>query len=130
MLDEVTTAIATGAAGNIIAYMLNGQVDALRAQIVRIFQHGSEQERSLALHTVEDDVVALTQKKASESDVTGRWTGLLLSYLTAHPEAYGDIKAFASGPVVNKTTSIGSQHNHGSGPFIGGDNYGDMTFKS
>ena len=29
MLDEVVTAIATGAAGNVIAYMLNGRVDAL-----------------------------------------------------------------------------------------------------
>ena len=110
--------------------MLNGQVDVLRAQIIRIFRHGTEQERSLALHTVEDDVAALTQKKASESDITGQWRGLLLSYLASHPEAYEDIKAFASGSVVNKVTSIGSQHNHGSGPFIGGDNYGDMTFRS
>ena len=29
-------AVATGAAGNIIAYMLNGQVDALRGQVARI----------------------------------------------------------------------------------------------
>jgi hypothetical protein len=129
MLDEVATAIATGAAGNIIAYMLNGQVDALRAQVVRIFRHGTEQERYVALRTLEDDTVALTQKRTSETDVTGRWISLLLSYLTAHPKARGDIKAFASAPVV-KTMNIGSQHNHGSGPFIGGDNYGNMTFKS
>lgn len=129
MLDEVAAAIATGAAGNIIAYMLNGQVDALRAQVVRIFRHGTEQERSMVLHTLEDDTVALTQKTASETDLTGRWTGLLLSYLAAHPEACGDIKAFASGSVANRTMNIGSQHNHGSGPFVGGDNYGNMTFR-
>ena len=46
VLDEVATAIATGAAGNIIAYMLNGRVDALRLQVSRIFRHGTEQERS------------------------------------------------------------------------------------
>jgi hypothetical protein len=33
MLDDVATAIATGAAGNIVAYMLNDQVDALRARV-------------------------------------------------------------------------------------------------
>src|ERR1700728_180903 len=102
MLDEVATAIATGAAGNIIAYMLNGQVDALRAQVVRIFRHGTEQERSMLFHTLEGDAVALTQRTASETDLTGRWTGLLFSYLAAHPEACGDIKAFASSPVANK----------------------------
>jgi hypothetical protein len=129
MLDEVAIAIATGAAGNIVAYMLNGRVDALRAQVARIFRHGTEQERSAALRTLKEDAVALTQQGASKTDVTGRWTSLLLSYLAAHPEAQGEIKAFASAPIINKTMNIGSQHNHGSGPFIGGDNYGDMTFR-
>ena len=129
MLDEVATAIATGAAGNIIAYMFNGRVDALRVQLARIFRHGTEQERSTALRTLEDDAVALTQHEASKADLTGRWTSFLLAYLTAHPEARGDIEAFASAPVINKTMNIGSQHNHGPGPFIGGDNYGNMTFE-
>lgn len=60
MLDEVAIAVATGAAGNIIAYMLNGQVDALRGQVARIFRHGTEPERSAALRTLEDNTVALT----------------------------------------------------------------------
>lgn len=128
MLDEVATAVATGAAGNIIAYMLNGRVDALRARVARIFRHGTEQERSTVLRTLKEDAVALTQQGASKTHVTERWISLLLSYLDAHPEARGDIEALASAPIINKTMNIGSQHNHGSGPFIGGDNYGDMTF--
>jgi hypothetical protein len=129
MLDEVATAIATGAAGNIIAYMLNGRVDALRVQVARMFRHGTEQEQALVLRTLEDDAAALTQQGASKTALTGRWISLLLSYLTAHPEARGDIAAFASSPVVNKTMNIGSQHNHGSGTFIGGDSYGNLNFK-
>ena len=129
MLDEVTIAIASGAAGNIVAYMFYGRVDALRVRFARIFRHGTEQEQAAALHTLEDNAVALTQREVPQADLTGRWTSFLLSYLTAHPEARGDIEAFASAPVVNKTMNIGSQHNHGSGTFIGGDNYGDMTFK-
>jgi hypothetical protein len=129
MLDEVVTAIATGAAGNIIAYMLNGRVDALRAQVARMFRHGTEQERSVILRTLEADAVTLTKQRVSEADLTGRWTSLLLSYLTVHPEAREDIEAFASTQVINKTMNIASQHNYGSGPFIGGDNYGTMNFK-
>ena len=82
------------------------------------------------LRALEKDAVALTQQGASKTDVTGRWSSLLLSYLSAHPEARGDIEAFAYAPVISKTTNIGSQHNHGSGPFIGGDNYGNMTFQA
>lgn len=130
MLDEVATAIATGAASNIIAYMLNGRVDVLRVQIAQIFRHGSEQERARALSALEDDAAALTQPGTSETALAVRWGSLLLSYLTAHPEARGDIEAFASSPVLNKTMNIGSQQNHGSGTFIGGDNYGDINSKS
>lgn len=130
MHDEVATAIATGAAGNVIAYMLNGRVDALRAQVTRMFRHGSEQEQALALRTLEDDAAALTQQGASKTALAERWMSLLLSYLTAHPEARGDIEAFASTAAANKTMNIGSQRNSGSGTFIGGDNFGDINFKS
>jgi hypothetical protein len=129
VLDEVTIAIATGAAGNIVAYMFNGRVDALRGQVARIFRHGAVQEQSAVLRTLEDDAAALTQQEVSKTDLTGQWTSLLLSYLTAHPEARGDIEAFASAAVINRTLNIGSQHNYGSGTFIGGDNYGNMTFE-
>jgi hypothetical protein len=128
MLDEVAMAIATGAAGNMIAYILSNRIDALRAQVTRMFRHGTEQERSAALRTLEDDAVALTQQRASETDLARRWSHLLLSYLTAHPEAREDIEAFAASPVVNKTMNVGSQNHYGSGPFIGGDNYGNMSF--
>lgn len=128
MLDEVVVQIATGAAGNIIAFALQGRVDALRVQVARLFRHGTEQEQSVVLRTLEDDTFALTQRGESTTDLTARWTGLLLSYLSAHPEARGDVEVFASASVIKKTMNIGVQHNHGSGPFIGGDNYGNMTF--
>ena len=127
MLDAVTTAVATGAAGNIVAYMLTGRVHALRAQIAHIFRHGTERERSAALSAVEDDVVALEQRDESKANVTGRWTSILVAYLAAHPEALRDVETFASASVVNKTMNVNSQHNYGSGVFIGGDNYGSLT---
>src|SRR5262249_6780818 len=100
----------------------------LRALLARMFRHGTEQQRSAVLRTLDDDAVALIQQKVSEADLTERWTSLLRAYLTAHPEARGDIEAFASAPVIIKTMNIGSQHNHGSGSFIGGDNYGNISY--
>ncbi len=126
MLDDIAIAISTGAAGNIVAYMLNGQVDALRTQIGKIFRHGTEQERAAALRAVEDDAVALTQRKTSEAELTRQWGNSLLSYLTAHPKARGDIESFASSRVTHKTVIIGSQTFHGSSSF-GGDNNGTIT---
>ena len=130
MLDEVAIAISTGAAGNIVAYMLNGQVDRLREQVARIFRHSTEQERSAALRALEDHAVSLAEQKVSKADLTRQWSNSLLSYLTAHPEALGDIESFASSPVAGKTVNIGSQNNTGSGLFIGRDNNGTININA
>jgi hypothetical protein len=130
MLDEVTTAIATGAAGNIIAHLLDGQLDALRAQVARIFRHGTGQEQTAALQALETDAVALAGRTIARSDLTERWACLLLSHLSAHPGAREDIEAFALTAGTNEPMNVGSQNNYGTGPFIGRDNYGSMTFNS
>jgi len=128
MIEDIAMAISTGAAGNIVAYMLNGRVDALRAQVTKMFRHGTEQERSAALRALEGDTAALTQKEASEAEVTQQWRDFLLSYLTAHPEAQEDIASFASAPTARKSVVIGSQTFYGSGSF-GGDNNGTINIK-
>jgi hypothetical protein len=38
MHDEVAMAIATGAAGNAVAYTLTGRVDARRAHLAQVFR--------------------------------------------------------------------------------------------
>jgi hypothetical protein len=126
MLDPEMTAIITGAAGNLAAYMLNGQVDAVRSWVRRIFRRGDE-DQSTALRVVEDDAIALAQGTASEVDVRARWGVLLTAYLAEHPEILAEIEAIANpAPTVAETTNIGQQHNYGSGTFIGRDNYGDI----
>jgi hypothetical protein len=129
VIDEVTTTIATGAAGNIVAYMLSGQVDFLREQIKKMFRHGTEHERTEAIHALEGDALALAQHEVSKPDLAGRWTSLMLRYLAAHPEARSDIEALASRPASGKIVTIGSQNNYGGGAFIGGDNYGGITIR-
>lgn len=130
MLDDIAIAISTGAAGNMVAYMFNGQIDALRDHVARMFRHGTEQERTTALRTLEDDAVTVAQQAISGADLTRQWSNTLLSYLNAHPEARRDIQSFASSPVTNRTTSIGSLNHYGSGPQIAGDCHGNMTFNN
>src|ERR1700722_971701 len=111
MLEDIAIVISTEAAGNIVAYMLNGRVDALRAQIGKIFRHGTEEERAAALRSVEDDTAALIQRKTSETELTQQWGNSLLSYLTAHPEPRGNIKSLACSPFIKKPTTMGSSNN-------------------
>ncbi|MFG1777129.1 hypothetical protein ACGFIG_11965 [Micromonospora sp. NPDC049048] len=127
MLDEATAAIVVGAAGNIVAYMLNGRADALRDWVSKVFRDRSADEASASLRALEKDSLALVQGAASESDVKARWTVLLASLLAKHPELRGEVNMMAAAPVANGTINVGSQHNHGAGTFIGGNIYGGIN---
>lgn len=126
MLDQVAIAIATGAAGNVIAYMLNGRVDALRAQVTHLFRRDSEQERAIVLQRLDDDVLALAKQTRSDAELTARWAAMFATLLETGHGAREELSNFAAAPVPGKTVHIGSQHNHGSGVFIGGDNHGGI----
>jgi hypothetical protein len=126
VLDPTTTAIITGAAGNIVAYMLNGRVDALRAWVGRIFRHGAEAERSQALSAIDQDLSDLRSMTRSEAELTAQWKALLATYVTEHPDATSDIRAMPAMSAPGKSVNIGHQNNFGSGTFIGGDNYGGI----
>ncbi|GHF51501.1 hypothetical protein GO001_12445 [Streptomyces sp. NRRL B-1677] len=129
MLDEAAIAVATGAAGNIVAYLAQGRADALRTRLSAIFRRGTVQQQSNALRTLDEDAAALAQHTGNQADITARWTGFLTAFLAACPDARADIEALASSaPTSTRSINIGSQHNHGSGTFIGGDNHGGVTF--
>jgi hypothetical protein len=127
VFDEATTAIIIGAAGNIVAYMLNGPADALRTWVSKVFRAGAADQSPAPLRALEEDSLSLAQGTASEFDVKTRWTILLTSLLAAHPELRNEIDMMATTPVLGGTINVGSQHNHGTGTFIGGNNYGGIN---
>jgi hypothetical protein len=128
MIEDAAMAVSTGAAGNIVAYLLNGRVDALRNHVVSIFRHGSDVEQSHALQALERDAVALVENDATRASLINQWRDLILSYFIAHPEAREEIESFAFLDTVG-TTKIKSMKHAGTGPQIVGPNFGNMTFQ-
>ncbi|MEV5950371.1 hypothetical protein [Streptomyces sp. NPDC051993] len=126
MLDATAIAVATGAASNVVAYLLQGRVDAVRTRIAAVFHRATPDQQAEALRVLGEDAAGLSQQTITQAEVTARWTGLLTAVLAAHPDAREDIEALASTPPATKTVNIGSQHNHGPGTFIGGDHHGDI----
>ncbi|MER7662815.1 hypothetical protein [Streptomyces sp. NPDC096193] len=126
MLDEAAIAVATGAASSVIAYLAQGRLDAVRARIAAIFRHGGASSEAEAVQALVDTSSALSQQRINQAEATARWAGLLTAALAAHSETRPDIEALASAAPPNKTVNIGSQHNYGSGTFVGGDNHGSI----
>ncbi|WP_141713974.1 hypothetical protein [Micromonospora inyonensis] len=118
--------IITGAAGSLVAYSLNGQVDAVRGWVGKIFKAGSKEEQSLSLRSVESDAIALSRGQANEADVKARWAILLASHVAEHPEALQVINDLASRSSESGAMVIGVQRNEGSGIFIGRDMSGNI----
>lgn len=126
VFDEATAAIITGATGNIVAYMLNGHLDALRARVSRIFRAAGEGQESASVRALGQDSAALASGAATESDIRAKWSVLLASLLAAHPELRTEVDALATAAVPASVVNLGSQNNYGSGPFIAGHNFGSI----
>ncbi|WP_406208657.1 hypothetical protein [Streptomyces decoyicus] len=123
-------AVSTGAASGVLSYLLQGQVDALRTRISTIFHHRSTpQEETAALQLLEEHAAALAQREVTQRAITDTWTELLAAFLAARPDARSDIEQLKTA-APTKAVNIGSQHNHGSGAFIGSDHYGDININT
>ena len=126
MIEETAAAIATGAAGNIVAYMLNNKVDALREWSALVFRRGTAHERTEVLSALDQDAADLSEARTTEAEVLTRWIQVLTSYLTTHPEAAADIGSLAAGRSSSRISVVGSQTNSGPGTFIAGNSYGGV----
>lgn len=130
MYEEAVMAVSTGAASGVLSHLLEGQADALRTRITAIFRRGGNpQDEAAALQVLDEHAAALARHEITERIVTDTWTDLLAAVLNAHPSAQADIEELRT-MVPTKTVSIGSQHNHGSGAFIGNNHYGDININT
>ncbi|MDC2958549.1 hypothetical protein PO587_29305 [Streptomyces gilvifuscus] len=130
MYEEAVMAVSTGAASGVLSYLLQGQADALRTRISSIFRRGdSPHEETAALQVLNEQVAALARHEITGRTITDTWTKLLGAFLQAHPDARADVEELKR-TAPTKTVNVGSQHNHGSGAFIGSDHYGDININT
>ncbi|WP_410812811.1 hypothetical protein [Micromonospora sp. 067-2] len=120
-------AVITGAAGNIVAYMINGEVDTLQAWAKRIFRPSRGSDEPAQVRAITNDCAALAEDGMSELEVKIRWKAILETYLAEHPEILPEIEALASSaPSRAGEMYVGTQRNE-SGVFVGRDNYGQIS---
>lgn len=128
MIDAAALAIATGAASNVVAYLLQGHADAIRNRIAAIFRHGTEEEQITARDVLDEHSAALADRRFDEQNASAQWSALLSAFLATHPSAWSEIEALKASPLtLTNTVNIGAQHNHGDGTFINGNHHGDIT---
>ncbi len=127
MIDQIAIATATAAAGNVIAYMLNGHIDVLRGKIAQLFQRNNDEDETAILEQLDADALALSRRKLTKAELKAKWSAMFTALLASNPETCDELGAFANTPVENKSVNVGSQHNHGLGTFIAGDNHGDIN---
>ncbi|MEU7488800.1 hypothetical protein [Streptomyces sp. NPDC042319] len=130
MYEEVVMAVSTGAASGVLSYLLQGQADSLRSRISAVFRRGGNpQEEAGALQMLDEHATALARHEIAEHTVMEAWTELLAAFLDAHPSARAEIDQLRT-TAPTKAIHIGSQHNHGSGAFIGNDHYGNININT
>jgi hypothetical protein len=124
MFDDATVAIATGAAGNMVAYLLSGQVDAARRWVARIFRQASKEGRIEAQKALDRDAASLGERSLTEAEAKSRWAMRIGGELSIHPNIRTDVAALAVVGAGAHSVHIESHHNEGSAPYVAGNNTG------
>lgn len=128
VLDDAAIAITTGAAGNVVAYMLSGRADAAREWMGRIFRHAPTEEQAAIEQAVGEDVATLATRPASADEILIRWAARLGAELKAHPDVRGEMAAPDALGSSGRPMQIISQVNH-DGIFIAGNHKGTINMR-
>ena len=128
MLDADVMAVLTGAAGNVVAYLLNGRADAAKKWLARVLRAATSEERTSTMQALDRDTAAVKSGQAVEAELQAKWLATLAMFLAQHPEARSEVEALAAATSdATGAQTIGSQINLGSGTIVGRDNFGDIN---
>lgn len=111
-------AVATGAAGTLVAAGVTGSAQAVRARIFALLRRGSAEEQD-AVVAIAEDATGLTEAEKIEALAVR-----IAAHVMAHPDALPEVEAVA---VADSAGTNYHQHNTGSGIFIGRDHVGNLT---
>ncbi|PNG93449.1 hypothetical protein [Streptomyces malaysiensis] len=124
MYDAELMAVATGAAGTLVAAIAASGAEQMHLKVAHFFRLASPDQQRAAAQAVDDTAVQLTPS-SPEAQVLA-WAQLIAQYLAEHHDAMSELdELVVPTPPASK---VWNQHNNGTGTFIGGDVHGGVTF--
>jgi len=127
MYDAELMAVATGAAGTLVAAIATSGAEKMRLKVAHFFRWATPNEQRVAAQAVDDTAAQLASPSPeTEALAASAWTQLIARYLAEHRDAMSEVDELAV--PTQPTSKVWNQHNTGAGTFIGGDVHGGMTF--
>ncbi|MCT2589802.1 hypothetical protein LHJ74_07720 [Streptomyces sp. N2-109] len=126
MYDAELMAVATGAAGTLVAAIAASGAEKMRLKVAHFFRRANLDQRRAAAQAVNDTAAQLTSPTPEAQALAATaWAQLLARYLAEHRDAMSEVDELAvPTPPASK---VWNQSNTGTGTFIGGDVRGGMT---
>lgn len=127
MYDAELMAVATGAAGTLVAAIATSGAEKMRLKVAHFFRRATPEQQRTAAQAVDDTAAQLTSPSPETQALAATaWAQLIAQYLAEHGDAVSEVDELAvPAPPASK---VWNQHNSGTGTFIGGDVHGGMTF--
>jgi hypothetical protein len=127
MYDAELMAVATGAAGTLVAAIASSGAERVRSKIEHFFRRATPDQQRAIARAVDDTTAQLaTPSLEAQTPATATWAQLIAEYLTQHRDAIHELNEL--GAPVPLNSNVWRQHNSGAGTFIGGDVHGGLTF--
>lgn len=127
MYDAELMAVATGAAGTLVAAIATSGAEQMRLKVAHFFRRATPDQQRAAAQAVDDTAAQLTvPSPEAQALAATAWAQLIAQYLVEHRDAMSEVDELVVSTV--RTSKIWNQHNTGTGTFIGGDVHGGLTF--
>jgi hypothetical protein len=127
MYEAELMAVATGAAGTLVAAIATSGADKMRLKVAHFFRRGTPDQQGAAAQAVDDTAATLSTPSAEARELAATvWARLIVQYLAEHRDAMSEVGELAV--PTPPASRVWNQHNTGTGTFIGGDVHGGLTF--
>ncbi|WP_328544104.1 hypothetical protein [Streptomyces europaeiscabiei] len=127
MYDAELMAVATGAAGTLVAAIATSGAEVMRLKVAHFFRLATPDQQRVAAQAVDDTAAQLTSPSLEAQALAATaWAQLIARYLAEHRGAMNEVDELAVSS--SRVSKVWNQHNTGTGTFIGGDVQGGVTF--
>ncbi|MFI1291991.1 hypothetical protein ACH4VM_26605 [Streptomyces sp. NPDC020792] len=127
MYETELMAVATGAAGMLVAAIATSGAEKMRLKVAHFFRRATPDQQRAAAQAVDDTAAQLTSPAPdTQALVTTAWSQLIAQYLAEHRDAMSEVDDLTT--PMPSASKVWNQRNTGTGTFIGGDVHGGVIF--